>query len=659
MYGLEKASESFVDMALKLGCPESESKKAFAVAFDKQTQYFEKARLLGITALAEARKAKRPVIALLGRPYNAFTTDANMGIPRKYTSRGYSIIPYDILPFDDESIYPNMYWYYGQQDMKTGVLLKNEDNIYITFISNFSCAPDSFLLHYLKWIMVTKPFLILELDSHTADAGVDTRIEAFLDIIEGYRSKFKDIKEEKYDNGLRFMNIPGEDIYVKNILTHEDIPIKNNPKVKLLLANMGRLSVELLGATIRGFGINAEAMPLPDIHTLQLARNHASGKECLPSHLVLGSALKYLASEKYRKDEIYIIFVPTTTGPCRTGQYYVFYENLFKDLRLENVVVFTLDSDNSYNELGTEFSKYAWWSVIISDYLKDIETSLRTCAAEPPKAMAAYDELWHKMIGVAEQNITKVLPVLKNISKDISKIPLKKNMKDFPKVLIVGEIYVRRDDFSVDELIQHFSKRGIIGKVSSVAEWIYYCDFVRHYEIKKRLSLLPWYRRLPAKDFKDLINWKIEHAYKHNVDNKVHEILAPTGLVPEAPHNMREIMGNTEKHFVSHELYSEISVSLGAAATAMMDGYSGIVNISPFACLVGRVIEGLLAPWARERRYPAISIEIDGNLLPPNVLSKLEIFMLNVMRFKGHAHVNSMVEQEGVQSVAIDRKIIR
>jgi len=53
---------------------------------------------------------------------------------------------------------------------------------------------------------VTKPFLILELDSHTADAGVDTRIEAFLDIIEGYRSKFKDIDEERYDNNLRFVN---------------------------------------------------------------------------------------------------------------------------------------------------------------------------------------------------------------------------------------------------------------------------------------------------------------------------------------------------------------------------------------------------------------------------------------------------------------------
>ena len=52
-------------------------------------------------------------------------------------------------------------------------------------------------------------------------------------------------------------------------------------------------------------------------------------------------------------------------------------------------------------------------------------------------------------------------------------------------------------------------------------------------------------------------------------------------------------------------------------------------------------------------------IEIDGNLLPPNVLSKLEIFMLNVMRFKGHADINSIIEHEGIQSVAINRKIIR
>ena len=35
--------------------------------------------------------------------------------------------------------------------------------------------------------MGKKPSLTLELDSHSADAGLNTRIEAFLDIIKSYR----------------------------------------------------------------------------------------------------------------------------------------------------------------------------------------------------------------------------------------------------------------------------------------------------------------------------------------------------------------------------------------------------------------------------------------------------------------------------------------
>jgi predicted CoA-substrate-specific enzyme activase len=643
MYGKDKAALPFIEMAAKLGFSETEAKEAFASAHKKQMECFALFSELGRQAIVDARLAKRPVIAILGRPYNSFTTDANMDIPRKYTSRGYSVIPFDILPFETQAIYPNMYWYYGQQDMKACRLIKEEDNIFVTYISNFSCAPDSFMLHFLKWMMGAKPFLVLELDSHTADAGVDTRIEAFLDIIEGYRTKLSGIREERYDNGLRFINNPGEEIHIKNTITGEKIPVKNNPRVKLLLSNMGKLSAELIGAATRGFGINAETMPVPDTYTLQMARNHASGKECLPSHLILGSILKYFSSEKYRKHEIYILFLPTTTGPCRTGQYFVFFENLFRDLRMENVVVFTLDSDNSYNELGPEFSKYAWWAFLLGDYMKDLETSLKTCAADPLQAMKDYNKLWQKMINVAEKDVTKTLPVLREISADIAKIPLKNNIDKCPKVLIVGEIYVRRDDFSVDELIQHFSRRGIIGKVSGVSEWVYYCDFMRYNELKKRLSLLPWYRRPAAKEFMDLIKWNIEHAYKHNVEKNIHGILASTGLIPDSPQNMHEIMANTEKHFVSRELYSEISISSGAAATAMMDGYSGIVNISPFACLIGRVIEGVLTPWAREQKYPIMSVEIDGNLLPPNVINKLEIFMLNVQRFrdKGNISTNS------------------
>jgi predicted CoA-substrate-specific enzyme activase len=655
-FGNGKALELFTEMTKRLGIGEGETRAAFEKAMDKQQAYFDGIKRLGEEALAEARRAKRPVIALLGRPYNAFTPEANMGIPRKFTTRGYSVIPFDILPFQDEKIFPNMYWYYGQQDVKSANFLKKEDNIYVTYITNFSCAPDSFILHYLKWAMGQKPFLVLELDSHSADAGVDTRVEAFLDIIDGYRAKKTDLEGERYSNGWRFAygkypnGAPpeeGYDLRLENDKTGEKVPIRGNKRVKLLLSNMGAISTEYIGAAVRGLGINAEALPVATNKTIQIARAHASGKECVPSHLVLGSALQFFFGEKYRKDELYLLFVPITSGPCRTGQYYVFYENLFKDLRLENVVIFILSADNSYTELGPNFARDMWMGFVLSDYLKDIQTSLKALAADPVKALGDYEKSWRRVMDAVEHNPKGIWKELEGVARDVAKIPLKRKLTDCPKVLIVGEIYVRRDDFAVGELTDLMSERGIVVKVAGISEWIHYLDFVREYAFKKLINLEKPAKRFFSKPYWGLKKLEIEEWWKHSVEKKVLSILGPTGLIPETPHDMHQIMENAQKHFVNLELNSEIAVSSGAAATAMERGYSGIVNISPFACLIGRVIEGLFTPWARERNYPTLSVEVDGNLLPPNIVNKLNIFMVNVLRFKGGNDLSDLVDRAG------------
>jgi predicted CoA-substrate-specific enzyme activase len=648
-FGDEKALELFTIMTERLGISEAETKAAFQTALSKQLSYFEAVHKMGIEAMKDARNASRPVIATLGRPYNAFTPEANMGIPRKFTTRGYSIVPFDILPFHDETIFPNMYWYYGQQDVKAANLLKKEDNIYLTFITNFSCAPDSFILHYIKWVMGQKPFLVLELDSHTADAGVDTRVEAFLDIIDGYRAKKNEIEAERYDNGWRFVSEKKSggnfDLHVENSKTGEKVNIAGNSRVKLLLSNMGAISTEYMGAAVRRLGINAQAMPVATAKTIQIARAHASGKECVPSHLVLGSALEFFFSDQYRKDELYLLFVPITTGPCRTGQYYVYYENLFRDMMLENVVVLILSADNSYTELGPNFAKEMWKGLVLSDYLKDIQCALKATAADPVMAQKEFEKSWRGVMHAVEHNPKNLWKELKNLARDVKKIQLKRELALCPRVLVVGEIYVRRDDFAVGELTDLLSERGIVVKVAGISEWIHYLDFVREYALKKLIKMRKRGTKLFSKPWKDLKKLEIEEWWKHSIEKKVLSILKPTGLIPETPHDMRHIMKYTQEHFVNLELNSEIAVSSGSAAAAMDAGYSGIVNISPFACLIGRVIEGLFTPWARERNYPILSVEVDGNLLPPNIVNKLNIFMVNVLRFKDGGDLSTLVDQ--------------
>lgn len=70
-----------------------------------------------------------------------------------------------------------------------------------------------------------------------------------------------------------------------------------------------------------------------------------------------------------------------------------------------------------------------------------------------------------------------------------------------PKVLLTGEIYVRRDEFSRKYLENLMERNGIIMHISPVHEWIYYTDYLylnrlispnstRVDRLKKRIEIL-------------------------------------------------------------------------------------------------------------------------------------------------------------------------
>ena len=57
----------------------------------------------------------------------------------------------------------------------------------IVYLSSFSCGPDAFTIEMMKTYMKDVPMLILKLDEHRGEAGYDTRLEAFADLLEKRR----------------------------------------------------------------------------------------------------------------------------------------------------------------------------------------------------------------------------------------------------------------------------------------------------------------------------------------------------------------------------------------------------------------------------------------------------------------------------------------
>jgi predicted CoA-substrate-specific enzyme activase len=633
-HGWDESREAFEQVAVRLGFTRAEGAHAYGRGLAEYRRFLDAYKALGAQVLARIESDPDTIyVALLGRPYNAFTRDANMGIPRKFVSHGVTVVPFDMIFDPDDEIFPNMYWYYGQQNMKAVRKVRAHRNLYLTWISNFSCAPDSFMLHYVRWMMGHKPYLVLEIDSHSADAGLDTRVEAFLDIVESYRRVAGEAVARSFERRYR-LEPKKEFVDIVDRRTGERIDIRD-PRVTLVWPSMGDLATEASAVASRGQGIKSLHLPVPDVQSTQLARDVASGKECIPSLLVLGSVLKFLREHGVnRPDELFLVFIPSTLGPCRTGQYYVFYERLFEELGFDNVVILVGGSENSYREMGPTFTRDMWWALTLGDQFTDVRLGLRLMAVDVDAAMAVFERCWRSVLDAFAAGRAELEQALAQAGRELAAVPRRRSLEDLHKVLIVGEIYVRRDSFSVQEITDYLVSQDIFPKVTDITEWIRYTDFSRKYlmDAKQRREGLA--RSFGSGLLKEQAWFHVEKFYKDMVDHKVSRHLALTGLVPHAPHDMKLIIDNAKRHFIDPELETEATVSSGVAATAMADGYSGVAIIAPFACLPGRLIEGVYAPWARARGYPVLALENDGQPYPPNILSRMEVFAHNVLRFE-------------------------
>ncbi|NVM19890.1 MAG: hypothetical protein HWN80_19475 [Candidatus Lokiarchaeota archaeon] len=133
---------------------------------------------------------RKPSVIIAGRPYVVYPPNVNIALPRKIVSRGYNAIPSDLLPFlNGESNHSRNVWSFTQEIDNAIEYVKKYPNLYICFVSCFSCGPDGTMYHHFRQQLEGHTFCYLEIDSHTAHAGFETRVGAFLDIIEEKHQK--------------------------------------------------------------------------------------------------------------------------------------------------------------------------------------------------------------------------------------------------------------------------------------------------------------------------------------------------------------------------------------------------------------------------------------------------------------------------------------
>jgi predicted CoA-substrate-specific enzyme activase len=634
--GYENMMNEFVKVGMAMGFSAAESAAAYRAAIAKQLSYLNNLKNIGKEFMEQLdNRHDVTAIVIFGRPYNALSGRVNMGIPKKFSSRGYDVIPFLMLPYEEELSMDNMYWATGEMIIKAARYVERHPSLFGVYITNFSCGPDSFITGYFRRIMGQKPSLTLEIDSHTADAGIDTRVEAFLDIIKGYKqvkryyhvsspTQFKPSRVEYKRGMLEVVDSKG-DVY----------PIIH-PRVHLIIPSMGERASKFGAAALRYCGIRASVLPAPSEQELKLGRADASCKECLPLILTLGSLKRYL--ETRPQDELTVYFMPQTSGPCRFGQYNVLMQNWVMDNQIKDVSFLSLSSANAYGGLSIPMQLRIWRSQVIAEVLDDIYSAVITLSKDRQQGLGVYKEVENRLLFALEHLPWK--DVKKEIARCVellSKIDVVCDISQAKKVALLGEIYVRSDDFSRQYIVEKLAEKGIVTTTAPLIEWLYYCDY-----LVKNCVL----HDKPA--WSDRFRVRFSGLIKRREEAEIKSLFKGTKLYRPATVNV-DMLIKCAKGLMSDRLTGEAILTVGGTIAEIIDEVDGVIAMAPFGCMPGRIAEALISHKLEEQKLksaedeeyirnvleqhlnlPFLAIEVDGNPFPQLIESRIEAFCLQV-----------------------------
>ncbi|MBM3211278.1 CoA activase, partial [Candidatus Poribacteria bacterium] len=182
--GKEVVTKELQEFAKKFGINKKQVAHAVDLSYKSQDSFQKRIIEAGIEAMKILEDKDELGIIIVGRGYNIYDSGVNLDIPKKLRDYyGVNVIPVDFLPLTGvviSDINSNMYWNYGKKFLQAAKLVAQKPNIHIIYITNFKCGPDSYIKQFIRQAS-GKPFLSLQFDGHSNDAGFMTRCEAYLD----------------------------------------------------------------------------------------------------------------------------------------------------------------------------------------------------------------------------------------------------------------------------------------------------------------------------------------------------------------------------------------------------------------------------------------------------------------------------------------------
>jgi predicted CoA-substrate-specific enzyme activase len=571
---------SFADIAVKMGFSASKGKKAALAGIEAQSRFEVDRTALGARLLKQVHESDQLGVVLLSRSYMSQDSGANLGIAEKLAQLGVVPIPLDFLPIgsiDPKKYSDRPYWSYEGKLIAGTAIATADSRLYGLVLTNFGCGPNSFILRILEDITGNKPLGQLEIDEHAAEAGIVTRLEAFVDTIQGHARS-------------RTQETPRPYVY------RGTFPLSHSKKT-MLIPRMGP-SIEVVGAALEACGVRALVLPESDERSLLYGNQVTSGTECLPYRVVLGDLMRFCYEYGCDAGNVEAI-IAGEYGPCRLGKYAPEQMRVLKDLGFDLPIRISM-ANGAYRDLGLgpQFERLAWKGMVATDCLQKLLWRTRPYESAKGRADGLFDEYMTRITGQIRKK-QDLADTLRRATSEFKSV-IDPQLPRKPLVGINGEVFLRANRFSNGNVVKACEEAGLEVVVSPIGEWVKYTSYttirdaikyrqVRHtVESYLRKSVRDYYERSVAKNYR--------------------------GLLPETEPSIEKILSRSNPYLPS-QCSSEALLSIGVAIEWLENPeFAGVVSVMPHGCMPGGIVAAMAEKLGTTYQKPFISLTYDGSL---------------------------------------------
>ncbi|HOG20689.1 MAG TPA: 2-hydroxyacyl-CoA dehydratase, partial [Salinivirgaceae bacterium] len=412
-------------------------------------------------------------------------------------------------------------------------------------------------------------------------------------------------------------------VYEKNIAVHTPPFEKEDRRRTILGPWFGDFYSPFLPAAFELIGYKMENLPPSDLKSVEYGLRYSNNEICYPATLVEGDLMKALESGKYDRNEV-ALGITQTGGQCRATNYVALIKKAMIAAGFDDIPIITVSTTAGLNEQpGFKVNwgkciRVIFCAMVYADCISQFYYSTAPRETEMGGAKRLKDKYIELGIEALRANdANRFFHLVEQAADEFLSI---NNLKEIPRIGVVGEIYVKYNDFGHKHVVNWLVEQGVEAVLPPLTKFFIVAFANREARIQGYIKE----RTIPKFVMNLAENWVYKIIRKMESKISHYPFYFPISNVHEDAKHASKIISTNAQFGEGWSIPAEFS-------EFAHNGINNVISLQPFGCIANHVISKGIEKRTKElfSDMNLLFLDFDSGMSEANIYNRLHFMIKN------------------------------